>query len=751
MNLIQEADRPDGELRDPNGEESKRRLATGYRGMAFAWLKRDKLQPAIVCFRKSIEVDPTFREVYIDLGRILLHMRRWRDLEALCRHGLNYAMDLAELHKLMITALEERGSPADAHTRYALERRDRNIIDISPDEILCCVTVRNERARLPWFVDYYRQLGVDRFFFVDNGSTDGTFEWLTGEQDIHVWTSDLEFNRSNFGSAWFELLLRQHGVGHWCLTVDIDEFLVFEGSPERNLRTLCADLDRRDKRVATGLLLDLYGDRPIADAVYEDGQDPLSLCRYFDRRAYHSRSERAGQYGNQAVYFGGVRQRVFPTEHDYILSKAVLLRYTPDVVLTPGQHFTNVDEENIAADEICLLHFKFFSSFMNYARNEAAREVHAMAGEQYKAYLRVLKENRYLSLYDPSLSVRYENPQQLLDLGLLKPSMPAPPSAAPVIAPPMASGRGRPFWSVMITVHDRTHHLERALASVLSQAKDDAEVVVVCDPAGDQIRAEVAAIVGKFDADRVRLHALSGHVGHPQIFNLCIEQSTGRWVHILHDDDWLEPGFYSALREGAESSTQVGATFSQHRIISEESWGRDVWESWVERETPGVVENWLERIAIHCRVQFSAMVVRRDVYEAVGGFRADVRSAFDWELWARIASGYAVWFVPRTLVNVGRDAGAETFKLLRSGRQILDAYDAADIIAAQLPEEHAVAFARKTREEIARHALSTARKYSEHGDAEAALSNLRAAVARTPSDRVQRWLVEYFQETEREF
>lgn len=44
------------------------------------------------------------------------------------------------------------------------------------------------------------------------------------------------------------------------------------------------------------------------------------------------------------------------------------------------------------------------------------------------------------------------------------------------------------------------------------------------------------------------------------------------------------------------------------------------------------------------------MVVRRDVYEQLGGFCPQAKSAFDWEMWKRIAVNYPVWYEPQTLV-----------------------------------------------------------------------------------------------------
>ena len=31
-------------------------------------------------------------------------------------------------------------------------------------------------------------------------------------------------------------------------------------------------------------------------------------------------------------------------------------------------------------------------------------------------------------------------------------------------------------------------------------------------------------------------------------FNTCIERAVGTWVHVLHGDDVVQPGFYTAIR-----------------------------------------------------------------------------------------------------------------------------------------------------------------------------------------------------------
>lgn len=415
------ADQTPGSTEHLLGGTAANRQAQGHFGMALGWLKRGRIDRAIISLEHALSADPTYPDTYLELARLLLERRRWADLAVLCKRGLKYFIEISEFHKLLITAIEAQGSLDDADAYYGLKRLDQRALELAPDAILCCAAVRNERARLPYFLDYYRRLGVDRFLVIDNGSDDGSVEWLLSQPDLHLWGSELPFKLANFGSSWFELLLRRHGVGHWCLTVDADEFLTYAGAPERPLRTFCADLAARGKQAATGVLLDLYGDRPVSETHYRPSDDPLALCPFFDRVYFHTRFEQDRQYGNQALYFGGVRQRVFPAEHDYLLNKCVLFRYAPDCVLNSGQHLTNIPAERLAISNVCVLHYKFFSSFLDYARTEAAREMHAQGGEQYKAYQRELSRQRDLVLYDPEHSIRFQGIEQLVQLAVMRP------------------------------------------------------------------------------------------------------------------------------------------------------------------------------------------------------------------------------------------------------------------------------------------------------------------------------------------
>jgi GT2 family glycosyltransferase len=235
------------------------------------------------------------------------------------------------------------------------------------------------------------------------------------------------------------------------------------------------------------------------------------------------------------------------------------------------------------------------------------------------------------------------------------------------------------------------------------------------------------------------------------VFNLCIERARGEWVHILHDDDRVEPGFYAALRDGIARAPDVGAAFCMHAVETSHRGESVVWPSWVERETAGIVTDWLARIAVECRVQFSAMTVRRSVYESLGGFCAEALSAFDWEMWKRIAARHPVWYVPEMLVTIGRDESAESSRLLRTGEQVAHSLRTVAISRDYLPAADAERLSRKAEERFRLYALDVARQFLDAGDTEAALANLRAALAGSPPARVARVLVEVLKGVQDEF
>lgn len=712
--------------------------------LAKAWLQKGIAERAVAGFRDVLRARPDHPGAAQSLGDFLLEQGRFSEAAAMYLHGLEHNPNQANLHKGFVNAAVAgpRGIQ-EAFDHYRLTQVSPHTVCVAHAHVICCAVVRNERQRLPFFLRYYREKGIGAFFAVDNGSTDGTAEYLAAQPDVFLWQSNFSFNKANFGSAWFEPILRRHGQGHWVLIVDADELLYYPDCDRTSIPGLCASLDRKAKRAFHAVHLDMYAAAPIQETVYTEGQDFREICPYFDRRFYHRSFENTGQFRNQRGYIGGVRERVFGPAGEYYLSKAPLIRYGADCTLTGGQHCTNLASELIAAESGCLLHFKYFASFTNYVAQESERGEHYGGAMQYREYQRGLNGDQSLTLFHPAHSVKLEGVEQLVSVGAIILDPAPPPSSPAAVFPrvsPVPAGQPRPFWSVFITSYRRGEYLKQALESVLQQgiAPADLQLEVISDGPPHPIQDELAELVRSVSGGSVPFFRHPANAGHPGIFNVCLERARGHWIHLLHDDDWVAPGFYEALRNGFSTAPEAGAAFCRHLIVDEN--GKTLEISKLERDEPGIVPEWLHRIGVSCRLQTPSIVVKRAAYEQVGGYCPQARSAFDWEMWQRLAVSFPFWFEPRPLAAFRRHSASESSLLIASGRQIADSRGVIEIARAYLPDDIGNVITENAGEVYAIYALRIAHRQLENGEYQAAWANVHEALRCSGNERVRRAL-----------
>jgi len=294
------------------------------------------------------------------------------------------------------------------------------------DEIRLFVCLRNEADLLPYFLDYYRRLGVARFLVVDHESTDASRDILLRQPDVHVFAASGSYARAEYGLVWIRELLYRYGVGCWCVLADADEFLVYPRMQQAKLPVLTAWMVRQQHQALECLLLDMYSERPIREAVYTAGQDPLEVCPCFDPASHFS----ALFYETVRGWFGGVRRRVFGVEP--ALRKVPLIKFAPRVYPHLGYH--HVWKVRFAPLTGVMQHFKFFSRFHQTAQREAARGEHWNNASEYKTYWNVLQQHGDMCLADAG-SQRYTGVDQLLRLNLMQDPPPWAAYVAQQIAP----------------------------------------------------------------------------------------------------------------------------------------------------------------------------------------------------------------------------------------------------------------------------------------------------------------------------
>jgi hypothetical protein len=294
---------------------------------------------------------------------------------------------------------------------------------IASGAILCFATMRNEMPRLPHFLDHHRRLGVDHFLIVDNDSGDGTRAHLAAQQDVSLWTTAHSYKRARFGMDWLTWLMMRHGHGHWCLTLDADECLIYPYHETRPLPALCDWLERQGRASMGALMLDMYPKGRLSAAPHAPGDDPFRALCWFDAGNYRMRRKHDLQNlwiqgGPRARLFFASEPRRAPTmgkmplvkwhwRYAYVSSTHSLLpRRLNHVYATDGGELTSG----------VLLHSKFLATVVDRSTEEKHRQEHFANSALYEGYYDALAA-------DPDLwcarSTRLTGWRQLEALGLM--------------------------------------------------------------------------------------------------------------------------------------------------------------------------------------------------------------------------------------------------------------------------------------------------------------------------------------------
>lgn len=303
--------------------------------------------------------------------------------------------------------------------RSVVDRTDR----IRPGDVLLFSTMRDEHVRLPYFLRYYRDLGITHFLIVDNDSTDGGADYLAQQEDVSLWSTKASYKGARFGIDWLNWLQSKYGHGHWTLVVDPDEFFVYPFCDTRPIRALTDWLDTSQVKSFGAMLLDMYPKGRIDAVPYRAGQNPLEIAAWFDPGNYMI--EKNKKFGNLWIQ-GGPRARVFFPDNPKkapALNKTPLIKWHRRYAYESSTHMVLPRGLNLTYDEWggekasgILLHAKFLDTFTAKAAEELTRRQHYSASVEYKAYAEVVQHNPELWC---KWSEKYINWRQLEILGLM--------------------------------------------------------------------------------------------------------------------------------------------------------------------------------------------------------------------------------------------------------------------------------------------------------------------------------------------
>lgn len=247
-------------------------------------------------------------------------------------------------------------------------------------KVVALMCVRNEIDRLAACLVHYRAMGVREFCVVDNGSTDGTFELLKMQDDIHLYRTGQSYKKAYYGITWINYLFHKHCVGQWALFVDADELLYLDRE-DCSLDNLVDILEACGQSYLYAPMVDLYD--------FDDDEiRSVKSVRDISTALKYSRHDVEGYTSGHLLdngFFaltGGPRGRIarMAGARQPFLVKFPLVKYDEQRYFTASSHEFMPDVEENHREHGWLVHLKLGNQMARRHSNPAIESEHYGAG-----------------------------------------------------------------------------------------------------------------------------------------------------------------------------------------------------------------------------------------------------------------------------------------------------------------------------------------------------------------------------------
>jgi glycosyltransferase involved in cell wall biosynthesis len=225
----------------------------------------------------------------------------------------------------------------------------------------------------------------------------------------------------------------------------------------------------------------------------------------------------------------------------------------------------------------------------------------------------------------------------------------------------------KPFTTVCVPSIGASMFLDETLASIKAAWTEGMELVLLDNASASPLTQATLA-----------RHALMGRVVRmdervpiARSWNTALRVASGEWLHLLHDDDWVEPDFYRSLQADTQGHADLGVWFCSTKNVSD-SCGTPV--NYVAHVEGGVVRDLseigrmvFERNLTRC----VGTVINTAVARHAGGFDESMRHHLDVEFFWRCACEAGAYFEPSPLGHYRIHPGSLTQHQGRRRRQTI--------------------------------------------------------------------------------
>ncbi|SKB11747.1 Glycosyl transferase, family 2 (fragment) [Planktothrix sp. PCC 11201] len=221
-----------------------------------------------------------------------------------------------------------------------------------------------------------------------------------------------------------------------------------------------------------------------------------------------------------------------------------------------------------------------------------------------------------------------------------------------------------PLVSVCIPSYNGEKFIAEAISSILSQTYSAIELIISDDHSSDN----TIAIAQSFkNQTSIPINILTHQtLGLAENSNFCINQSQGKYIKFVYQDDILMPNCIEKMVDLAETDPDIGLVFSPREMFFLEQENINLELIAVYQQFANLHQSWSNLKSIQWGKELlndpnlwqhpinkigepSTVLLRKSLFKTVAGFDPQLNQLVDLDLWWRILAQFKVGFVEETL------------------------------------------------------------------------------------------------------
>lgn len=211
--------------------------------------------------------------------------------------------------------------------------------------------------------------------------------------------------------------------------------------------------------------------------------------------------------------------------------------------------------------------------------------------------------------------------------------------------------------SIVVTSYNHAEYLDQRIESILNQTYKNIEIIVVDDCSID----DSLEVLSKYEEyHNLTIHALKKNHGHAVACNIGVGLCHGEFIMFAECDDFNEPKHVEVLMNALKTYRSAGVAFCRSNMVN--GFGKKLGDDFKYREknfqkrcirdTLIFSEEMQRFLLIHCVIpNMSAALIRKKIFEEIGGLDPSFRACADWDFWCRTAKRCDCYYSTMALNN----------------------------------------------------------------------------------------------------